>query len=224
MKTYKAYKVFTVSHGHVEEGAFVDAFSIKNAGVTIPAILFGEQGRGRKLGVLPLDGCPTPTEGYPICLKAASVGQTRSGKPKLFVADRVTNTESVLVVLHSRFGYRGGNEHTGDRASQSCCKYGCSGTAGPKHQGPCPVCGGEDMRLSFHPMPGEVLCDGRIAQGGAGRMGSGTQLCVLLPAGEVLRISRSGRLYGAPSAHYLQWDGESLMSVTWEERQLTDIF
>ena len=47
-------KVYTVENGKVAEGVRVDSFTLKGAGVTIPAIIVGEEGRGRKLGVLPV--------------------------------------------------------------------------------------------------------------------------------------------------------------------------
>ena len=40
------------------ERARVGSFALKGAGVTVPAILIGEEGRGRKLGVLPVQLLP----------------------------------------------------------------------------------------------------------------------------------------------------------------------
>ena len=51
-------KIFTIENGKVTEGARVDTFTLKSAGVSIPAILIGEEGRGRKLGVLPVQLLP----------------------------------------------------------------------------------------------------------------------------------------------------------------------
>lgn len=223
----KTYKVFTVKHDSVVDGAGVDALPIKSAGIEIPAIVVGENGRNRKRGVLPVGDCATPAPTKPIRLMAASIGQTRTGKSKLFWADRASSSESVLVVLRSQIGYRGGNEHTGDRSGWLCrnCKVTGSGPALPDA---CPGCEADGAYygpyLTFKPRPGQILASGQIAQGGAGRMGSGEQLVVLLPAGEVLRVGRSGRLYGAPSAHYIRWDGEKLISLTWDEREASDLF
>lgn len=235
----KTYVVFTVAHGSVEPGARIDPLTIKSAGIEIPAVIVGEQGRNRSRGVLPVGGAPQPqrvpclaggeTLAWPR-LMAASVGQTKTGKPKLNWAEAATSTEHVLVVLRSLIGYRGGNEHTGDRRGWSCSMCDCSAhgaeTVPPEN---CPECGKKDFwgngpRLVFSPRPGQVLASGQIAQGDAGRMGSGQQLVLLLPAGEVLRVGRSGRLYGAPSAHYVRWDGEQLVSLTWDERDAADLF
>ncbi len=51
-------KVFTIASGEVTEGARVDSFTLKGAGVTIPAIIVGEEGRGRKLGIVPVQLLP----------------------------------------------------------------------------------------------------------------------------------------------------------------------
>ena len=41
----------------------------------------------------------------------------------------------------------------------------------------------------------------------------------------VFRTTYSGRLYGAPSAHYYSWDGQQLLGgLTWDERCASDIF
>ena len=43
-------KAFTIRSGEVSLGAKVEAFQLSGAGVTIPAILVGEEGRGRIIG------------------------------------------------------------------------------------------------------------------------------------------------------------------------------
>ena len=78
--------------------------------------------------------------------------------------------------------------------------------------------------LDFYPFPGEILCEGKIAQGHAGRMGSGSQLVAIMPAGIVFRTGYSGRLYGAPSAHYYVYRDGQILSATWEEREVAEIF
>ena len=39
-------KIFTIENGKVTEGAKVDSFTLKGAGVSIPANIIGEEGRG----------------------------------------------------------------------------------------------------------------------------------------------------------------------------------
>ena len=79
-------------------------------------------------------------------------------------------------------------------------------------------------KLEFHPFPGEILCEGIIAQGDAGRMGSGEQLVAVIPKNIVFRTGYSGRLYGYPSEHYYIFRDGQLLAVTREERELSDIF
>ena len=81
-----------------------------------------------------------------------------------------------------------------------------------------------EKEIVFRPFPGEILCEGIIAQGDAGRMGSGKQLVAVLPADTVFRTGYSGRLYGAPSAHYYIFRDGQILSATWEEREISDIF
>jgi len=241
-------KIFTVENGKVTEGVRVDSFTLKGAGVTIPAILVGEEGRGRKLGVLPVQLLPDSynewQEKGEVVITAAKVGKTKAGKPKLIETSGITDTEKCICVFRTRIGYRGGNSHTGDckeeywvpnwfwRPDISALgkelkkKYtkqeaiSIVKELNPSYQWD----GIFERKLVFHPFPGEILCEGIIAQGAAGRMGSGDQLVAVMPAGIVFRTGYSGRLYGAPSAHYYVYRDGQLLSATWEEREVAEIF
>jgi hypothetical protein len=74
------------------------------------------------------------------------------------------------------------------------------------------------------PFPGEIIAEGTIAQGDAGRAGSGDQIVALMPHGVVFRTGYSRRRYGKPSAHYYVFDGEKILAATREEREASDIF
>ena len=203
-------KIFTVENGKVAEGVRVDSFTLKGAGVTIPAVIVGEEGRGRKLGVLPVQLLPSSYKEWQekgtVSILSAKVGTTKAGKPKLFQVECADTMEKCICVFRTQIGYRGGNSHTGDRDGGTKRDYW----------------GAE--RPTFHPFPGEILCDGIIAQGAAGRMGGGRQLIAIMPAGTVFRTGYSGRLYGAPSAHYYVYRDGQLLSATWEEREVAEIF
>ena len=206
----KKMKIFTIESGKVFKGVRVDSFTLKGAGVTIPAIIVGEEGRGRKLGVLPVQLLPEQYQewqekGY-VRINFAQVGETKSGKPKLFQTEDADTTEKCICVFRTQIGYRGGNSHTGDRDGGMKRDYW-----------------GEE-RPTFHPFPGEILCEGIIAQGDAGRMGSGEQLVAVMPADTVFRTGYSGRLYGAPRAHYYVYRDGQILSATWEEREVAEIF
>lgn len=198
-----AYRVFTVSSGSVSEGVRVGTFTL-SSGTKIPAVVVGEEGRGRSQGVLPVQLAKLQhkawEKGGEVNLRFAEVGKTRSGKPKLLEVEEKISDDSIIAVFRTKIGFRGGNGHTGDR----------------------------DVNDEHHPQfadfPGEVLVEGRIAQGAAGRMGSGEQLVAVLPKGVVFCTCYSGRLYGKPSAHYYVFDGQRILAMTWEERQLTGEF
>lgn len=192
------YKLFTIEDGRVTVGAKVGALKLKGAGVEIPAIVIGEEGRGRSLGVVPVEGAaPGDT------IDAAVIGVTRSGAPKFTAVGLggASGTEC-LVVFRTPIGFRGGNNHTGDRVDMD---------AKP-----------EDLK--FHPFPGTPLVQGTIAQGDAGRMGSGQQMVARIPAGVVFRTSYSGRLYGSPSAHYYVFRDGHILAATAVERKLCGLF
>ena len=198
-------KVFTINSGNVSEGASVEDVKIESAEITFQAISVGERGRGRKLATLPVDqrACVANGEkGYKIL--TAEIGKTKSGKPKLFSENKADDSKCI-VVFRTKIGFRGGNSHTGDRL-------------GVENEGE------YNERLAFEAFPGEILADGEIAQGTAGRMGGGKQLVAVMPKDVVFRTGYSGRLYGGPSAHYYLFDGQKIVAVTWEERTASDIF
>lgn len=248
-------KVFTIKSGEVSEGVRVDSFTLKGAGVTIPAILIGEEGRGRELGVLPVQLLPDAyaewQEKGHVNILSAEVGTTKAGKPKLFQTENADTLEKCICVFRTKIGFRGGNSHTGDRVKEYW-------TLGSWFRDDAPKAGvlikdrytaeevreyspllmkthygktegfrwdaGFDRHIEFAPFPGEILVSGVIAQGDAGRMGSGRQLIAVMPADTVFRTGYSGRLYGAPSAHYYIFRDGQLLSTTWEEREVSEIF
>ena len=241
-------KVFTIKSGEVSEGARVDSFTLKGAGVTIPAVTIGEEGRGRELGVLPVQLLPDAykrwqEEGH-VYINFAEVGTTKSGKPKLFQTEEADTTEKCICIFRTKIGFRGGNSHTGDRKEEYWVPnwfwrsdlLALGKELKERYTKEEAISIVEELnssyqwdaiferKLEFHPFPGEILCKGIIAQGQAGRMGSGEQLVAVMPRGVVFRTGYSGRLYGAPTAHYYIWDGENLLSATWQERSLVDLF
>lgn len=187
----ESYKIYTVEAGTVKDGAQVGKLTLKGAGITIPAIVIGEEGRGRSLGVLPVEGAQAGER-----IHFASLSTTRSGRPKLVARPSATTTTQTIVVFRTHIGYRGSNCHSGDQRPDG----------------------------SYEQFPGRVLARGIIAQGIAGRMGSGDQLVALIDAGVVFRTGYSGRLYGQPEEHFYTFNGEQLLAVTREEREATDLF
>src|SRR5690606_15552029 len=106
-------KIFTIESGNVSEGVRVDSFTLKGAGVSIPAILIGEEGRGRELGVLPVQLLPDSykewqEKGY-VYIFSAQVGETKSGRPKLLQTKDADTLEKCICVFRTKIGFRGGN-------------------------------------------------------------------------------------------------------------------
>ena len=249
----------------------IETLHLKGAGVDIPALIIGEEGRGRERGVVPIDNppvVPCPDQGktwgdtrahfFLGCADACStcgakmecvgnalrhpntgeirgalvfaeVGKTKAGKPKFWAKAEATNEEFVIVVFRTKIGFRGGNDHTGDRSGWRCSNYGCGASSEGVVPDKCPKCGGisgawDGPKTIFATFPGEIIAQGRIAEGAAGRAGGGDQLIALVPKGVVFRTAYSGRLYGKPSSHYYKWDGEHLLAATWEERASADLF
>lgn len=245
-------KVFSIESGNVSEGARVDSFTLDGAGVTIPAIIIGEKGRGRKLGVLPVQLLPDSYKewqenGYTY-IHYATLGTTKAGKPKLFQVEDADTQEKCICIFRTKIGYRGGNSHTGDRKEEYWIpnrfwrsdmlalgeklkeKYTeeeaiqiaerVNSSLNSSYQWDVIF----QRKLEFHPFPGEILCEGVIAQGDAGRMGRGCQYVAIIPANTVFRTGYSGRLYGQPAAHYYIFKDGQLLAATWEEREISDIF
>ncbi len=252
-----SFNLLTISSGSVTEGAQVTSLTLKGAGVTIPAILVGESGRGREVGALPVQLTSTQEaewqEKGTVAILAAEVGQTRAGKPKLFARETATTDEKVICVFRTPIGFRGGNSHTGDRMGEHWT-LDHSGREGCRilgleprerysreevlllskrlYEAANPGTPSDDLRedacfdrhLVFATFPGEKLVTGTIAQGAAGRAGSGEQMVAVLPRNVVFRTTYSGRLYGSPAAHYYKWNGGRLLAATWDERVVSDLF
>ncbi len=243
-------KIFTIENGKVSEGARVDSFKLKGAEMVIPAIIVGEEGRGRELGVLPVQLLPERYEEWKekgrTHIFFATVGTTKAGKPKLFQAEKPDTLEKCICVFRTQIGFRGGNSHTGDwkeeywvrdwftnlpenviqkeRYTREEVEAIAAAITPPEKKGIWRWDAGFQRKLEFYPFPGGILCEGVIAQGAAGRMGSGKQLVAIMPAGIVFRTGYSGRLYGRPAAHYYLFRDGQILSATWEEREVTEIF
>ena len=148
-------RIFTINSS-VSEGAQVRTLEIKGANVKIPVLQVGEEGRGRKLASLPVQLLPADfakwQAGEAVRVFHANIGETKSGKPKIFQTLGSTDHTQAICVFETPIGFRGGNSHTGARADDWT-------EESPK----------------FLPFPAKILASGEIAQGTAGAMGSGQQ-------------------------------------------------
>lgn len=172
----------TVAGDQIEDGAVVGTFQLAG-GTKIPAVVVGEEGRGRQLGVLAVQLRRSSYEEWEkngkVTVQFGRLGQTRSGNPKLIETEEPEDSDLLLVLLTS-IGFRGSNEHQ-------------------------------------FPPGTEVVVEGRIAQGTAGRMGNGAQYVVRVPAGTdgELVVKITGRRYGQPSLYvYRLSNGDVRLAYT----------
>ena len=246
-------KVFTIESGDVRKGVRVESFTLKGAGISIPAVIIGEEGRGRELGVLPVHLLPNAYAEWKekgcTYINFAKIGKTKTEKPKLFQVEYADTTKKCICIFRTMIGFRGTNEHTGDLKDEYWVResFAIFPENVPQKERytwdevrrygfeylKVRYLGKEDMyppdiafkrKVSYHPFPGEILASGVIAQGDAGRMGRGNQYVAVIPANAVFRTGYSGRLYGSPSEHYYIFKDEQLLAVTREEREVSDIF
>ena len=190
-------KIFTISSGEVEEGVKVEEFELKGARVKIPAIIIGESGRNRNLGIIPVRFSPKTAEEFKTTKVATlfnvNIVSTKSGKPAVQEISGDADDSQCVCVFRTKIGFRGSNTHCGD------------------------YCGTMDNYLPF---PGKILVTGSIAQGDAGRMGQGLQVVATMPKDIWFSTCYTGRLYGDPPSHFYLFNGENITSVTLEEKQL----
>lgn len=224
----KVYPVFTLRNGQPSAGAKVQRLKLASAGIEIPALVVGEEGRGRKRGVMAVE-LLAPDQSV---IVAASLGLTRSGNPKMIAAKEATpGIEAAIVVMPTNGGFRGGVVYTGDLCSWKCDNYDCLPSRGQNPQAcgfltcqlKCTLCGYETKR-DWEKFPGQVLVEGNTAEGDAGRAGSHTQIIALVPAFRVFRTGYRGRTYGNPQAHYSIYNADmnTLVSISSEDRRILD--
>lgn len=220
-------KVFEIEDGEVRRGAEVTI--LEAGGIKLPVIIVGEPGRGREEGILRVELLPGNLERwqsgkYHTTVSFGRIGTTKNGAPMLIEEEEDTNSDQCLVVFRTSIGFRGSNSHQGDRIGWICTWCDAQGEElePPKL---CPKCGYLSYtKPRFAPFPGEVIVKGRIAEGAAGRMGSGEQIIAVLKKRDIFSTGYTGRTYDRLKRHYYQYNGETILSVTWQERIISDIF
>ncbi|MCM8827636.1 MAG: hypothetical protein NC904_09015 [Candidatus Omnitrophica bacterium] len=164
-------KVFTLNDDlSVSEGAKIVKKNLKND-ITLDAVLIGQEGRGRELGVIPVQ-LLTPWDGEgERRIKNVKLGTTQSGHPKFLEVENDNDTD-IVIVARTPIGFRGGNKHLLDII--------------------------EITPESVFPNL-KVISWGIIAQGIAGYMGSGYQFVWQITPPIEIKIKLEGRLYGRPA-------------------------
>ncbi len=182
----------------------------------------GERGRGRTYGMVAVGAKDFPTETE---ITAASVILTKAKQTLILVKEAANDTSRALVALKVSAGYRGSTSFSGvvfnkvpcpNRGEEIICDLNCRlcSFAIPRE--------GDNRYIhpqdgwaydwpAFPPQGVKVLAKGYTAQGGAGRMGGHEESLLIMEPGSMIRVSRGGRLYGAPSKVYIAWTGEEML-------------
>lgn len=205
-------KVFTMQDLplQVVEGAEVKKLKLSN-GVIIDTVQVGEQGRGRQLGVIPVQ-LQTPWDGDgERIIKNAKIGQTLKGSPKFFeIPAEGDNDEDYILVLRTPIGHRGSSEHF----------VVCKGEVDKLLLLRRSTIQDQDKEGSCTLPSLKVLAQGIIAQGLAGMMGAGEQYVLQVSPPMRLEIHINGRLYGEPSTYNIYVEKTGVSVLTPEEEAL----
>lgn len=240
-------KIFTVAADSVKANAEVTALTLAS-GVKIPVVTVGEEGRGRKLGVLPVSLLPESQALWDYEKKAriknVRIGETRSGRPKLIETEPDGNNDYAVVVMATPAGFRGSNRHGArimwrlrldpdieGRFRSDLIRNPEMPSKLDKARERLPYCNSrtieefvEDFSEPFveGDLPGQIIASGEIAQGAAGRAGGGEQFIVVIPKDTTWAIKMTGRLYGRPSTYEYIFDGEKVTAYTARDLELID--
>ncbi len=187
------YKVFEIREDKAKK-MHVDKYETLTK-VEIPAVQLGEKGRGRKPAVIPIHLSEKTKQKWQCgeYIEIDKVELTKNSADRWIFkeTDQEPNNQFAIVIMKQPIGFRGSNEY-----------YGA----------PTPS--------SHEPFTGKLIAQGVIAQGDAGRMGSGGQIAALVPKGEWFGTKIYGRRYGRPHNYQYCFDGKNIVIATPEEREL----
>ena len=106
-KTYRIFEIGTRGD-NIKPYIVPEEYTLSN-GTKISVVTVGEKGRGRSLGIIPINATPEQK------IESVKIGQTKSGKPRFYVADKSTQNDEIIVVFKIKGGFRGHNSYCGDR-------------------------------------------------------------------------------------------------------------
>ena len=134
-----AHQVWTWDPNGAKKGAEVEQVTIAGGSVTIPAIVLGEHGRGRKRTIVSVAGLPqAPSREQDSLLVCAEVAKSRTGRPKLIARpEHEADNSAVLVVVRVPAGFRGSASLSAERdhggvatLAEGICAQGAAGRMG----------------------------------------------------------------------------------------------
>jgi hypothetical protein len=253
-------KIFTIEAGSVRDNAEVIALTLAS-GVKIPVVTVGEEGRGRKLGVLPVSLLPKSQAMWDyekkVHIENVRVGETRSGRAKLIEIEPDNYTDHAVIVMATPAGFRGSNQHgarliwklhadiwsflwesdlktVAGRFKSDILNNPITEEIFEQYAKAYPnAISSQTGRIEDFvenvaetavegSLPGQIIASGKIAQGAAGRAGSGEQFVVVMPKDTLWAVKMFGRLYGRPSSYEYIFDGEKVTAFTARDLELID--
>lgn len=149
----------------------------------------------------------TPASGF--SYKAITVGETGRGRREARIpikaAENETRADAVSLYL------KNGQPRFEWEAEASITEKSCIALIKPTY--------GFRGGARFETISGKctVLAEGNTAQGDAGGIASASQAICIVEEGTLIKITRSGRLYGASSTGYHFWDGQKWTSTETKE-------
>lgn len=194
-------KTFTITHGQIEN--FIQPIIYTaTSGSQYPVIAVGENHRGSKYSFVPvsnssfIDGKPNP-------IYSADISATKSGKPLIIDSGGTEEMSGdALIVFLTPIGFRGSNNHFGKFLGyEKYVDYGI-----------------EREIAKYSEFPGQILAEGVISQGTAGRMGSGEQIIAIIQKGVEFGTALGGRLYGKTKRYFYKFDGQKIL--VWNEQEI----
>ena len=160
-------KIYTFTGSEVIEGATVKEYRINDKIIKVLSV--GERGRGRKLGLIPVKASDETIHYASLDASKAVLQAENIGNPEL----------PIILVLRSKYGFRGSNEHIIE------CDGGKYSDSKIQQSIPNITC----------------LTYGICADGDAGRMASGFQYILLIHKPLIIYVNYTGRLYGSPNSY-----------------------
>ena len=239
-------KIFTVVKESVLDRAEVTSLTLAS-GVNIPAITVGEDGRGRKLGVVPTVLLPNSLEIWEnkksVWINNVRIGQTGAGKAKFFEKEQDNDTDCV-VVMRSDYGYRGVNYHGArivweinepyctvqarfknglftPELSQSFEKY-MENTSYASYDSVEEFVNENSYTTVQGNIEGVLLASGHIADGMAGRVAGGDQYIYHIKDGTTFAVKMTGRMYGNPDAYEYVFSNGKITAYTARDLEIID--
>jgi hypothetical protein len=178
----KTKKVFTIDRNGITEGARCQKFELKT-GVIIDAILLGEKGEGRDLGVVPVNKLPEETTLVKYAEKSEKKSSLFYKTEEQYISSE--DKESAFVFVLPSLSPKQFVEITS---------------------------GMMDNRGVYKRLSCPIYSSGKVAVGEAGRNGWGHQIFLELPTGYILRVARYGKIKPEEDEElFYMFDGKQLL-------------